>query len=176
MSDVAQEDVPPAWLLALAVSVSARGRTSVQTSRHWNQCGLMSVLVFVLVYVRIGPELDAMCVCLSVLSVCLSVSVHDMASRKVKAIDERIEKIEASLSSPSLSPAQRIQLGAERDEVCTFACFSASPPALGAVCMGGGGWGGGGASARDRGMWRERERKQEKDSKRTTERVTRGRE
>jgi hypothetical protein len=96
---------------------------------------------------------------LSVLSVCLSVclSVHELASRKVKAIDKRIEKIEASLSSPSLSPAQRLQLGAERDEVCMFACFSARPPAWGCWCVGGGGGGGGGLSAGERDVERKRE-------------------
>jgi hypothetical protein len=159
MSDVAKEDVPPAWLLELAVSVSARGRTSVQTSRQLEpQCGLMSVLVCVLVYVRTGTEWDAMCVCLVCL-VCLSVclSVHELASRKVKAIDKRIEKIEASLSSPSLSPAQRLQLGAERDEVCMFACFSASPPALGALCVCVWGAGGRGLSAGERDVERKRE-------------------
>jgi len=70
-------------------------------------------------------------------------SVHDMASRKVKAIDKRIEKIEASLSLPSLSPAQRLQLVAERDEVYMSACFSASPPARLGLCGGGGGGGAG---------------------------------
>ena len=50
--------------------------------------------------------------------------VRVLAPRKIKTIDKRIQGIEASLLSPALSRAQRLQLEAARDEV-SCVCVSA---------------------------------------------------